>query len=428
MTVEIGEADDDHGQDQDGDVVGHCWASEWSEDLWRKRARRAKKRGKYSVSRRRGQSRSEGATGGCATMDRSVMRRLRGSVLSVLAAGMAGCGPPALVSDARPEATIVVSPTARGDESLAATELRDYVAKISGAHLAIQSSLPKEGPVVRIGVYGSEPVREWAGRAPPPDGYALRTTGQELWIVGGDVRGALYGVYDLLETDLGVRWFMPGELGEDVPSRKDIPMPKVDREGAPASLRGRRVHLGGRPRARTSGRSARARPGGTELGVLRPQLVQHHPRDRETKAAHPEWFALSGGARTNQLCSAHPDVVRITVEKARAFFDRNPSRPRLFHQPERRLRVLRGLALPGGGPALRRDRRQPFRSARALRERGPGRAGQDPPGQAGRHPRLRDRTRTLPARPGPIRTTSRSSRACPGSSATPTPWTTRPAT
>src|SRR4030095_15229608 len=104
------------------------------------------------------------------------MRRLCGSVLWVLAVGMAGCGPPALVSDGKPEATIVVSPTATGDESLAATELRDYVAKISGANLSIESVAPKEGPVVRIGVYGADPVRDWSGQATPPDGLAQRTS------------------------------------------------------------------------------------------------------------------------------------------------------------------------------------------------------------------------------------------------------------
>jgi Domain of unknown function (DUF4838)/Glycosyl hydrolase family 67 N-terminus len=257
-------------------------------------------------------------------MDLSLMRRLCGAVLSALAIGMAGCGPPALVSDGRPEATIVVSPSAKGDESLAATELRDYVAKISGASLTIQTAAPKEGTIVRIGVYGAEPVRDWSGPAPPPDGFALRTVGNELWIVGGDVRGALYGVYDLLETELGVRWFMPGELGEDVPSQKDIPMPKVDREKAPAfSAVGGFIWAGG-PGANEWEKRARARVGPTSA-FFGHNWYNIIPPTAETKAAHPEWFALSSGVRTNQLCSAHPDVVRITVEKARAFFDANPS-------------------------------------------------------------------------------------------------------
>src|SRR5262245_38561869 len=51
-----------------------------------------------------------------------------------LAAAIAlACGPPALVREGRPEGVIVAAPGAKGDEALAATELRDYLAKISGA-------------------------------------------------------------------------------------------------------------------------------------------------------------------------------------------------------------------------------------------------------------------------------------------------------
>jgi hypothetical protein len=48
------------------------------------------------------------------------------------------------------------------------------------------------------------------------------------------------------------------------------------------------------------------------------------PPSPENMAAHPEWFALSGEKRTRQLCSAHPEVVRATTERARAFFDAHP--------------------------------------------------------------------------------------------------------
>jgi hypothetical protein len=51
------------------------------------------------------------------------------------------------------------------------------------------------------------------------------------------------------------------------------------------------------------------------------------PPTAANKQANPEWFALSEGQRSNQLCSAHPDVVRISVEKAREFFARSPTAP-----------------------------------------------------------------------------------------------------
>ena len=134
-------------------------------------------------------------------------------------AAAAGCAQSALVRNGRPEAAIVISAAASADEKLAAQELQDYVRKISGATLPVGTTaaagLPSQ---VRIGAFGTEAVSAWSGERPPPDGFALSRKGETLFIVGGDARGTLYGVYDFLETDLGVRWFMPGEMGEDVPS------------------------------------------------------------------------------------------------------------------------------------------------------------------------------------------------------------------
>jgi hypothetical protein len=48
------------------------------------------------------------------------------------------------------------------------------------------------------------------------------------------------------------------------------------------------------------------------------------PPTPDNLAAHPEWFAWKDGRRTRQLCSTHDDVVRMTVEKARQFFDARP--------------------------------------------------------------------------------------------------------
>ena len=47
-----------------------------------------------------------------------------------------------------------------------------------------------------------------------------------------DHRGSLNAVYAFL-YDLGVRWYMPGELGEILPRAQDIALPKVDRTVRP---------------------------------------------------------------------------------------------------------------------------------------------------------------------------------------------------
>jgi hypothetical protein len=240
-----------------------------------------------------------------------------------VAGTLASCAPPALVRGGRPEATILISPAASADEKLAAQELQEYVRKISGATLPTRVTTGADTPSeVRIGVYGSPPVEGWTGERPVADGFAIDRRGSTLSVVGGSPRGALYGVYDVLEADLGVRWFMPGDLGEDVPETDSIGLPQTSRAVAPAfSAVGGFIWAGG-PGSAAWERRVRARVGATDafFGHNWARIIAPTAANKQ---AHPDWFALVNGERTNQLCSAHPDVVRITVERAREFFDRN---------------------------------------------------------------------------------------------------------
>src|SRR4029077_17245154 len=72
----------------------------------------------------------------------------------------------------------------------------------------------------------------------------LRTVGKDLYILGkdgpGDAlsennshSGTLWGVYEILERGLGVRWLWPGELGESIPPAKDIRLPAMDKTFRP---------------------------------------------------------------------------------------------------------------------------------------------------------------------------------------------------
>jgi hypothetical protein len=240
-----------------------------------------------------------------------------------VAGGAASCAQPALVRNGRAEATIVVSPAASTDEKLAAQELQHYVRLISGATLPTATGTDSDTPSeVRIGAFGSDAVQDWTGERPPSDGFAIARRGGVLFIVGGDARGALYGVYDFLEADLGVRWFMPGDIGEDVPTNETLYLPAASRSSAPAfAAVGGFIWAGG-PGSAVWERRVRARVGSTNafFGHNWSRIIPPSPAN---KRSNPEWFALVNGERTNQLCSAHPDVVRVTIEKAREFFDRN---------------------------------------------------------------------------------------------------------
>ena len=206
---------------------------------------------------------------------------------------------------------------------MAATELQTYLRKISGATLPISNAEPSaEQAAVRIGVYGAAPVSEWRGARPPSDGFVIETRGNSLWIVGGDARGALYGVYDFLES-LGVRWFMPGEIGEDIIARQTISLARLSRASAPAFRAVSGLIWAGGPGAYEWERRIRAAVG-PQTAFFGHNWSNIIPPTPETKAAHPEWFALHDGKRIDQLCSTDPDVIRITIEKAREYFDKNP--------------------------------------------------------------------------------------------------------
>ena len=146
----------------------------------------------------------------------------------------------------------------------------------------------------------------------------------ELW--GFDERGSFNAVSAFLRG-LGMRWYLPGELGEVVPSLKDIPLPKVDQTVLPDfPVRRFNVRFG------TNGHDTSMWM--MHLGVRDPNGLQvAHGMDRMTHRdelfdEHPDWFALYGGKRQtqkgerlNQLCYSNEELFQETVKYARAQFD-----------------------------------------------------------------------------------------------------------
>lgn len=120
---------------------------------------------------------------------------------------------------------------------------------------------------------------------------------------------------------------MPGELGDVVPKRKTIAVPRGDRTVRPdfelpilnfrAGISGREVNLWG-----------------VHLGVRQPcgRQAAHGlavmANNAYTLTHHPDWFALYGGRRATQpglrthpLCCSSPELLRQAVRFARALLD-----------------------------------------------------------------------------------------------------------
>lgn len=91
----------------------------------------------------------------------------------------------------------------------AASELKKYLAKISGAYLPeFQENRHVEEKEIVIGYtnrggYTEEEVKELGD-----EGFIIRNKGEKIYILGSGVRGALYGVYTFLEKFCGVRFYL----------------------------------------------------------------------------------------------------------------------------------------------------------------------------------------------------------------------------
>ncbi|MCA9173653.1 MAG: DUF4838 domain-containing protein [Planctomycetales bacterium] len=152
-----------------------------------------------------------------------------------------------------------------------------------------------------------------------------------------DERGSFNAVCGFLRS-LGVRWYLPGELGEVIPQLPSIALPRNN-----AGLPNSKFLYDQVTRPDFPLRVLNFRPGvygrdvmmwGFRLGVRQPFGRQAaHGLDRmthneHTLKHHPDWFALYGGQRhtqpnqrLHQLCYSNEELFREAVQFARAQFD-----------------------------------------------------------------------------------------------------------
>lgn len=271
---------------------------------------------------------------------------------------------PFIVKNGQPQAEIVIAENSKRMQQLAANELQSYVAKISGAKLPVVSQPTSEdgfrifigasehteklklstedlrhgayrvaGGQNWIAILGSgrefEPKEPWArsrtrgsgGRAERDRLYGEwdKITGEtygnpfhflypywhdDLQVWEFDDAGTLNGVYDFLRLS-GVRWYLPGELGEIVPASTNIAVPQDWSEGKVVrpDFAVRNISWWSRGRSMTSEEylwnlRLGLNPAPDLIGLT--QLCHGskfvHARE-EYKAANPEHFAMFGGKR-----------------------------------------------------------------------------------------------------------------------------------
>lgn len=203
--------------------------------------------------------------------------------------------------------------------SYAASELVDYVEKLTDVRLPIVSSDPGNVTGVRIVLATDVGLGE--------DAFRLRTESHEIRIEGGK-RGILYGVYEVLERFGGCAWF----------SSWCETVPRLDRLSVPDGLD--ETHRPAFPVRKSGWRDAFVdMPFATRLRLNNQAYYRDNPKFGDTAFRfektmgpshtfyrllppdkyfdkHPEWFSEVNGHRlkeNTQLCLTNPEVLAIVT-------------------------------------------------------------------------------------------------------------------
>ena len=232
---------------------------------------------------------------------------------------------------------IVVADDASPSTKHAAEELQTFLEQMTGAKLPITSHKEPAGPrEILLGDNAHFQALQTGIdiTALGKEGYVIRTVGDHLVIAGGPVRGALYGVYGLLEDHLGCRWFTPD--CSRIPRTPRLVLGAIDDRRIPA-LEYREPHLAdcfdadwcARNRMNSSSSPLDAKRGGKVMfgrGFFVHTFQGLVPPEKYF-AEHPEYFAMVDGQRLKdrtQLCCTNPDVVRICTERIRQAMREQP--------------------------------------------------------------------------------------------------------
>ncbi len=128
-------------------------------------------------------------------------------IATVAATALAAPGPGLVLVENGTNACPIFA--ARGHAE-AATNLAQYLERISGAAFAVRTNEPPAaGRSIRVGYPDG---RDWTGSG---DAYAIRVSEESLEIGGATRTGVRFGVFAFLEDRLGCRWWSATE--EDVP-------------------------------------------------------------------------------------------------------------------------------------------------------------------------------------------------------------------
>ncbi|MBN2210584.1 MAG: DUF4838 domain-containing protein [Sedimentisphaerales bacterium] len=242
---------------------------------------------------------------------------------------------------------IVISQNPSPSIQYAAEELQKFLAQMTEATLPIVTD--QEEPTEQEILIGNSERFRQAGialdiTALGVEGYYLKTVGSRLVIAGGPQRGALYGVYGLLDDHLGCRWFTSGKPGSGpyyspkVSPRKPLVVPEINRipkysrleiplldEKKVPVLEYREVFTCdcfdgdwcARNRVNSHASELEAKHGGKVAIASLAHTFNALVPPQKYFDEHPEYFSLVNGRRVKdytQLCCTNEEVIRVCTQ------------------------------------------------------------------------------------------------------------------
>ncbi len=228
-----------------------------------------------------------------------------------------------LVREGKPVAVIVIPAQPLPVETYAAKELQYHVEVATHAQLPIVSEeqdVPA-GAHVYLGNCKALIHRKIDPSNLPGNGYVVDAAPNDLYIAGKDSRGdplgldthegTLFGVYDILESEMQVQWLWPGKLGEVIPAQKNLTLTPAAGEFKPllwfkqwrsGSSAGEKIWL----KRQRFGRSIQPSYGHS--------FGNYWPRFGTT---HPEYFAMlpDGTRREDPTTEPGPEWLHMCVSE-----------------------------------------------------------------------------------------------------------------
>jgi len=219
-----------------------------------------------------------------------------------------------LVKNSQSDYKIIVSESADTMTLKAASEFQKYVERISNFRLSI---LTDAHPLSKYEILIGDSKRTEELIIPDDldeDGYLIKTNGGKLFIVGGDAKGTLYGVYTFLEDYLGCRKYSTEFTM--VPQHNTISLEFIDILHEP-SFNFRELHMPF-PRQDESFRDWHKldyKEGNNEWGLFVHTFDDFIPAEKYFKT-HPEYFSFLNVQRIpdGQLCLSNPEVFDLVIE------------------------------------------------------------------------------------------------------------------